>query len=88
MNGKPALRKALPPRPSQDLGYGGGGAQNGYRNGDGNSYVPSDPRLNGRMEGQQEPNGKVVLEGYRSDIMSGFQEKSRYNPVSVPHLEE
>jgi hypothetical protein len=32
-------------------------------------------------------NGRIVLEGYRSDIINGFEPpKPRYNPVSIPHL--
>lgn len=89
MNGTSPRGKALPPRPSQDLGYGGqgrngGSAQNGYK---GNENV--DPRnygsamQNGRR-GLPEPQGRTVLEGYRKDIMNGFEEKPRYNPVSTP----
>ncbi len=88
MNGTPPRGKALPPRPSEDLGYGGqggyGGTQKGYR---GSENV--DPRdystamQNGRR-GLPEPQGRTVLEGYRMDIMNGFEEKPRYNPVGAP----
>ncbi|KAK0103802.1 hypothetical protein ONS95_005801 [Cadophora gregata] len=29
-----------------------------------------------------EPNGRTVLEGYRKDVMNGFEEKPRYNPMN------
>lgn len=89
MNGTPPRGKALPPRPSADLGYGGGQGEYGvpkkvYRNdenADPRSYgAPGQVGARGRS---QEPNGRVVLEGYRSDIMNGFEApKPRYNPVS------
>ena len=93
MNGTPSRGKALPLRPSADLGYGGGqgrygSGQNGYRN-DENSA----PRTfgtsgqSGQMGGSQVLNGRIVLEGYRNDIINGFEPpKPRYNPVSIPHL--
>ena len=80
-----ANRKALPPRPSQDLGYGSantagfGGAQNGY-GGRGENYAPQNVKS---AMGSQEPGGRTMLEGYRQDIMTGFQDKPRYNPVSA-----
>ncbi len=84
MNGK-----ALPTRSSQDLGYNGqggyGGAQNGYgkENMSPTSYRSS--KQYGRARGP-ELNGRTVLEGYRPDIMNGFEgEKPRYNPVSVSY---
>jgi hypothetical protein len=83
MNGAPPARKALPSRPSQDSGYSGvNGGQNAY----GNENL--DPRSYGsaktRGGGSQEPNGRMVLEGYRKDIINGFEgEKPRYNPVST-----
>lgn len=84
MSGPPPRGKALPARPSQDMEYGNQGgygrAQNGYNeNVDPRNYGP--PTLNGR-KGIPEPNGRVVLEGYRNDIINGFEEKARYNPVS------
>jgi hypothetical protein len=85
MNGG-ASRKVLPPRPTHDLGYGSantggvGGAQNRSR-GKVDNYAPQ----NGRVAmSSQEPGGKTILEGYRQDIMTGFEEKPRYNPVSIP----
>jgi len=85
MNGG-ASRKVLPPRPSQDLGYGSantgvvGGAQN-RSGGRGDNYAPQ----NGRVAmSSQEPGGRTILEGYRQEIMTGFEEKPRYNPVSIP----
>ena len=56
--------------------------QNGLR---GNENV--DPRgygpgMQAGKRPPQEPNGRTVLEGYRKDIMNGFQENPRYNPVS------
>jgi hypothetical protein len=33
------------------------------------------------------PTGKALVEGYRKDILNGFErEKPRYNPVRVPEL--
>lgn len=34
------------------------------------------------MSAPQEPNGRTVLEGYRKDVMNGFEEKPRYNPMN------
>jgi hypothetical protein len=85
MNG---TRKALPPRPSEDRGYGGSpslngaaqlGGQNGYeRPGTSNGSV--------RKPSVQGPNGAVILDGYRSEIMNGFEAKPRFNPVSIALL--
>ena len=95
MNGTPPRGKALPPRPSADLGYKGGlggygGGQNGYRNdenAESRSYATQGQ--NGQRGGPQEPNGRVVLEGYRNDIMGGFEApKPLYNPVSWAHLSQ
>ena len=90
MNGTPPRGKALPPRPSADLGYKGGQGeyglplQKGYRNDENaeqRSYGAQDQnRQRGRS---QEPNGRVILEGYRNDMMKGYEApKPRYNPVS------
>ena len=86
MNGTPPSRKALPPRPSADLGYRGeyGMPQKGYRN-DENADPRSfgAPAQNGQRGRSPEPNGRVVLDGYRNEIMNGFEEpKPPYNPVS------
>lgn len=83
MNG---MRKALPPRPSQDLGYGGspslnGGAQFGGQNGYENR--PGTSNGNMRKPPLQGPNGAVILDGYRNEIMNGFEGKPRFNPVSI-----
>lgn len=73
-----------------------GGAQNGYRkenvdprnnNGNVNANGPATQTQtqmqdNGRRAPPPEPSGRTVLEGYRQDVMSGFEEKPRYNPVS------
>jgi hypothetical protein len=94
MNGTPPRGKALPPRPSADLGYRGGGQgeygvpQKAYRN-DENAEPRSygTPAQKGPRGRSQEPNGRVVLEGYRNDIMNGFEApKPRYNPVSRADL--
>lgn len=89
MNGTPPRGKALPQRPSQEAyrgGQGGYGGQNGYRN-----EVNADPRnygataQSGRKGGPPDPNGRIILEGYRDDILNGFEgPKPRYNPVSAP----
>ncbi|KUJ15430.1 uncharacterized protein LY89DRAFT_735544 [Mollisia scopiformis] len=73
MNGQ---RKALPPRPSQDLGYGG--MQNGYgkENVDPRSIGPQ----NGRKPSTQEPSGRVILQGYGNEISNSFERTPRYNP--------
>jgi hypothetical protein len=81
MNGSFSRDKRLPPRPSQDMGYGGG-AQNGYgaRNEREGNYgsISMSPTM------VQEPPGRAVLDGYQADIMNGFEEETpRYNPVSV-----
>lgn len=77
MNG-PQRTKALPPRPSQDLGYGG--LQNGYRK------ENMDPRnfgsQNGRKPSMQEPSRRMILQGYGSEISNSFEQSPRYNPVS------
>lgn len=89
MNGTLPRGKALPPRPSADLGYRGGpggygAGQNSYRNDEN-----AEPRSYGaqgqigQRGGAQEPSGRVVLEGYREDIMNGFEApKPMFNPVS------
>jgi hypothetical protein len=94
MNGK-----ALPPRPgtrdgpySNSQGQFGGplGQQNGYQ-----VYSPKPANVsptstrNRENISPQSPNGAVMLEGYRNDIMNGFEgEKARYNPVSIQTLQE
>lgn len=88
--------KALPPRPgTRDGPYSKFQEQFG-----GPLVQQNDPQLydlsqsnasstnarNKEMYSTQGPNGAVILEGYRDDIMNGFQgEKPRYNPVSF-HL--
>jgi hypothetical protein len=93
MNRTPPRGKALPLRPSADLGNGGGqggygSGQNGYRNDE--NLAPrtfGTSGQSGQMGGSQVPNGRIVLEGYRNDIINGFEPpKPRYNPVSRPHL--
>jgi hypothetical protein len=81
MNGAPQ-QKVLPPRPGQDLGYGGGyGGQNVYGNENANPQGYGSTQSRG---GPPEPNGRVALEGYRKNIINGFDEqKPRYNPVST-----
>jgi hypothetical protein len=63
--------------------------QKAYRNNENaepRAYVASAPVQNGQRRGPQEPSGRVVLEGYRDDIMNGFEmPKSRFNPVSKPY---
>jgi hypothetical protein len=93
MNGTPPSRKALPPRPSADLGYRGGQGeygmpQKGYRSDENvKPKAYGAPGQNGQRAGPQEPKGRVVLEGYREDIVNGFEaSKSRFNPVSRPSL--
>ena len=68
------MRKALPARPSQDLAYGGSPAINGAQFGGRNAYE------NRPVEG---PNGASILDGYRNEIMNGFEGKPRFNPVST-----
>lgn len=82
MNGTPPRGKVLPPRASQDNGYNGG--QNGYRNDNQREReYGSSPPMPSR-KALPDPSGRTVLEGYRQDIMTGFEEeKPRYNPVSL-----
>ncbi|KAN0090509.1 Up-regulated During Septation domain containing protein [Hyaloscypha variabilis] len=89
MNGTPPSRKALPPRPSADLGYRGGQGdfgmpQKGYRNDENaNPRSYGIPAQNGQRVRSPEPNGRVVLEGYRNEIMNGFEvPKPPYNPLN------
>lgn len=89
MNGK-----ALPPRPgtrdgpySNPQGQFGGplGQQNGYQPYNSPRQANTSPTKMRNMENYspQSPNGAVILEGYRNDIMNGFQgEKARYNPMN------
>lgn len=93
MNGTPPRGKALPPRPSADLGYREGqgtygGGQNGYKNVENANPQSYDaPKQDGPRGGSQEPNGRIVLEGYRNEIMNGFETpKPPYNPVSSSDL--
>ncbi|TVY47746.1 hypothetical protein LOCC1_G002745, partial [Lachnellula occidentalis] len=82
MNG--SRSKKLPPRPSQDLGYGimnGSGSPPdayGFRN-ERNGEMP--PRSYG-MSKAQDPSGRVMLDGYSEDIMSGFEGEKRINPLN------
>jgi hypothetical protein len=80
------MRKALPARPSQDLEYGGsqslnGGAQYGGQNGYENRSGPLNVDM--RKPSVQGPNGAVILDGYRDEIINGFEGKPRFNPVST-----
>ncbi|TVY58867.1 hypothetical protein LCER1_G001443 [Lachnellula cervina] len=86
MNG--SRSKKLPPRPSQDLGYGiinGTGASPdayGFRN-ERNGELP--PRTYGMSKvgtHSQDPSGRVMLHGYSQDIMSGFEGEKRINPLN------
>lgn len=89
MNGK-----ALPPRPgtrdgpySNSQGQFGGplGQQNGYQAYSSPRQANGSP-MNSKSKdiySPQSPAGAVVLEGYRSEIMNGFLEKPRFNPVSA-----
>jgi hypothetical protein len=73
-------RKALPSRPSQDSGYGQMRQSPPRSNGSSVSgFAP--PQL--KMQTQtQFLNGKTLLEGYRKDIITNFEEeRPRYNPV-------
>ena len=81
MNG---IRKALPPRPSQDLGYGGSQASNGGAQfAKQNVYENRPGTSNGNMgRPAQGPNGAIILDAYRNEIMNGFEGKPRFNPVS------
>ena len=93
MNGK-----ALPARPGvmdEDYGnrtqFGGplGGQENSYQRGPRKAASPQtgSPRLNSPAQNGRNidgVNGHTVLEGYRDEIMNGFEgEKARYNPVSL-----
>lgn len=64
--------------------YGGFEGQDAYgANGNTNGGYGSQ---RGQGGGNQEPNGRVVLNGYREEIASGFEGgKPRYNPVSFTH---
>ena len=76
MNGTPPRSKPLPSRPSPEKGYRDGGMANNYRNESPRNYNST----NGRSG---EASGKVVLDGYRQEIMNGFEtDKPRFNPVS------
>ncbi|TVY27178.1 hypothetical protein LHYA1_G004678 [Lachnellula hyalina] len=86
MNG--SRSKKLPPRPSQDLGYGiinGSGAPPdayGFRN-ERNGELP--PRTYGMSKvgtHSQDPSGRVMLDGYSQDIMSDFEGEKRINPLN------
>lgn len=84
-----ALRsKKLPPRPSQDLGYGivnGSGAppeSYGFRN-ERNGDLPARTYGMTKVGGHsQDPSGRVMLDGYKTDIMNGFEGERQRNPVS------
>ena len=80
------MRKALLPRSSQDVGYGdsltvnGGaqlGVQNGYENG------PSISNGSTRKPSVRDPSGAIILDGYKHEILNGFEGKPRFNPVSI-----
>ncbi|RDL41187.1 Uncharacterized protein BP5553_01166 [Venustampulla echinocandica] len=86
MNGTPPRRKGLPPRPSADLGYGGRGRQDSYEVPDGrDDQLPAKNYSSSRMNPQaQDPPARVVLGGYKADIMNGFEgETPRYNPMNA-----
>lgn len=77
--------KALPPRPTQDLGNGGQEAYGSTHKENMDPRNSSSATRNARME-PPPASGKTVLEGYRNSIMDGVEEKPRYNPVSVGWL--
>lgn len=80
MNGE--LRYQIQPlRSNQQSSYSNGrGPTSAYReNNDRN--VDSNMSLRGAV---QDPNGKAILEGYREEVLNGFEpEKPRYNPVRL-----
>lgn len=81
MNGTPPRdRKPLPSRPSQN--NEDNRDPNRYPN-DGSREYGSSPTMAARRP-LPDINGKTVLEGYRQEILTGFEEeKPRYNPVSL-----
>ena len=81
MNGANPRGNQFPQRPGQENGYGGAHGGNGTKaeNTNSRSYGSATPRTGG----SQEPNGRIVLEGYRKDIVNGFEtENPRFNTVS------
>jgi hypothetical protein len=95
MNGTPPRGKALPPRPSADLGYREGpkwygSGLNGYKDDENANLRSYDaPKQNGPRGGSQELDGRIALDGYRNEIMNGFETpKPRYNPVSSVDLRQ
>lgn len=84
--------KKLPPRPSEDLGYlygvvNGGGAppaSYGFRNERNGDMPPRNYGLSKIGPHSQDPSARVMLDGYKADIMNGFEEKPKHNPVSCP----
>jgi hypothetical protein len=85
--------KMLPHILSPGVGYGNGPRNDspaGYDSGIQSAQRGPDlrPQTSGRIDFQkmdlQGPNDAVILEGYRNDIMNGFEgEKPLYNPVST-----
>ncbi|KAF4628569.1 hypothetical protein G7Y89_g9585 [Cudoniella acicularis] len=71
--------------PRQDMGYGGKGLQSGY-----GARNEVDNRLSPRYYGasrmdpeSQDPPARVILGGYKDDILNGFEgETPRYNPMN------
>ncbi|KAG0652679.1 hypothetical protein D0Z07_0719 [Hyphodiscus hymeniophilus] len=80
MNG---VRAAQPSRPSQDVGYGGSngaaeyGGQNDYSNRTGNETAHL------RVPSVQDPNKVIMLDGYRNEIMNGFEGKQHFNHMNI-----
>lgn len=85
-----AGRKPLPLRPGQERtqyssNTGGGSQFGGPLNGSGPSsaYASGGGQNYARM-GPASPTARTVLEGYRNEIMTGFEkEKPRYNPANT-----
>lgn len=84
---------------SQDLGYEAfDGQGDDYRNdrrpvkdrkenreSRDSDYGVKERRAAGRRYDVQAPDTSIVLEGYRADILNGFEEpQAQYNPVSCP----
>ncbi len=81
MNGV-QTRKPLPQRPSEDMTTGGYGPYPTRSQ----EMVKGTAQLESRTQLPQ-PNGRVILEGYRKDIINNFEgEKPRFNPVSCTKL--
>lgn len=78
------MRKPLPSRPSQDLGYSPPSSLPASQFGRQNEDEDRPPTSNGRNPPvNQSPNAAVILDGYRNEILSGVEGKPLYNPVST-----